>query len=145
MKSSFLINKKKKDGYSYVYLENNNDCCCIWTKNHENKNVYSIERLNVLFELRRQGIGRYLLKKAIGQIKDECSQACIEISARPDKNSEVNIDVLVKFYESEGFEKYQNYCDNNRMDLRLYLDESIKPEPVWDSSYYFEYYRNLRY
>lgn len=122
----------------YVYLEEfPNDCYCMWRKNDLQAKIYSIERLDVLPQLRRRGIARKLLNAAIEHIKVECSQACIEISAQPDEDSEISKENLVIFYESLEFEIYQKYF--SRTDLRLYLDASIKPTPLFDSPLYFKF------
>ncbi|MFM5371784.1 GNAT family N-acetyltransferase [Aeromonas veronii] len=133
------IKYKEDDGYFYVYVEEYpDDCCCMWTKNVQQDNVYSIERLDVLPQFRRNGIALNLINVAIARIKVECSQACIEISAQPDEDSEVTKDNLVKFYQSLGFEIYQNF-NPKRTDLRLYLDPLTKPEPLFDSPDYFKF------
>lgn len=132
------IKYKEDDGNFYVYLEKHpDDCYCMWRHNDHQVNVYSIERLDVLHQLRRNGIARNLLNAAIARIKLECSQACIEISAQPDEDSEVTKDELVIFYQSLGFEIYQNFY-LNRTDLRFYLDVSTKPEPLFDNPHYFK-------
>jgi ribosomal protein S18 acetylase RimI-like enzyme len=64
------------DGDFYVYLEEYpEDCYCMWRKNDNQNKVYSIERLDVLPQLRQSGIARKLLNAAIAHIKVECSQA----------------------------------------------------------------------
>ncbi|MCD9500383.1 GNAT family N-acetyltransferase [Photobacterium carnosum] len=132
------IKYKEDDGDFYVYLEGyTNDCYCMWRKNVHEDLVYSIERLDVLPQLRRDGIARKLLNAAIEHIRGQCRQACIEISAQPDEYSEITTENLVVFYESAKFEIYQKYL--SRTDLRLYLDTSIKPEPLFDSLSYFEF------
>ena len=130
-----IINYREEDGDFYVYLdEYPADCYCMWRKQIDK--VYSIERLDVLPQLRRQGIARKLLNAAIEHIKKECSNACIEISAQPDEGSEITKENLAILYESLKFEVHQKYF--SRTDLRLYLDESIKPKPLFDSPYYFK-------
>ncbi|WP_369921172.1 GNAT family N-acetyltransferase [Marinomonas polaris] len=131
---------KYKEEYSdfYVYLEKHpQDCCCMWRKNNHQEMVYSIERVDVSPQLRRRGIARDLLNAAIQHITVECSQACIEISAQPDEDSEITKENLVTFYESLEFEIHQKYF--LRTDLRLYLDASIKPNPLFDSPDYFKF------
>jgi GNAT superfamily N-acetyltransferase len=126
------IKYKEEDGDFYAYLEKCcNDYYCMWRKNDQLKMFYSIERIDVLPESRRKGIARKLLSYAIKRIKAECNQACIEIIALPDEDSEVNKENLITFYESLGFEIYQNF--GSKVILRLYLDESIKPQPLYDS------------
>ncbi|EIV8646533.1 GNAT family N-acetyltransferase [Vibrio parahaemolyticus] len=133
------IKYKEDNGDFYVYLEEYpEDCYCMWRKNDQQDKVYSIERLDVLRQLRGNNIGRNLLNAAIARIKLECSQACIEISAQPDQDNEITEDVLVKFYQSLGFEIYQDFY-SNRTDLRLYLDASTKPDPLFDSPHYFKW------
>ena len=107
----------------------------MWRKSNEQEMVYSIERLDILPILRRKGIARKLLNKAIERITVECRQACIEITALPDDDGEVTTENLVTFYESLGFEKHQKY--SSRIDLRLYLDASVKPQTVFDSPVFF--------
>lgn len=132
------IKYKEVHGDFTVYLEEHpEDCYCMWRKNNHQYRVYSIERIDVLPKLRGNGLARELLNSAIKYIKVECSQACIEISAQPDVDSEITKEILVIFYKSLGFEIYQKYF--SRIDLRLYLDASIKPNPLFDSPVYFKF------
>ena len=132
------IKYKEVHGDFTVYLaEYPEDCNCMWRKNEDQDMVYSIERIDVLPQLRRNGTARDLLNAAIKQIKAECSQACIEISAQPDEGSEITKENLVTFYQSLGFEIHQKYF--SRTDLRLYLDASIKPNSLFDSPIYFDF------
>ncbi|MFA0678728.1 GNAT family N-acetyltransferase, partial [Vibrio sp. 10N.222.51.A6] len=126
------IKYKESYGDYYVYFEQYpNDCYCLWKKNSQEEKVYSIERIDVLPQLRRRGMARELLNAAIEQIRSECNKACIEISAQPDQDSKITKESLVTFYESAEFEVYQKY--RSRTDLRLYLDASMKPDPLFDS------------
>ena len=132
------IKYKEDNDYFYVYLEEYpEDCNCMWGKHFQQDKVYSIERLDVLPKLRRRGIARKLLYAAIDKIKVECNQACIEISAKPDEDCEITKEDLAVFYESLGFEIHQKYW--SRIDLRLYLDASTKPTPLFDSPLYFKF------
>ncbi|NOI03410.1 GNAT family N-acetyltransferase [Vibrio kanaloae] len=128
---------REKNGFSYFCLEtDSDDCNCMWRKVTEPENVYTIERIDILPALRRQGLARKLLTHTINHVKDECPKACIEITAEPDENSAVTVQDLVTFYESLGFEKYQSF--GSRVHLRLYLDNSVKPHTVYDSPFYFK-------
>jgi predicted GNAT family N-acyltransferase len=132
------IKYKEVHGDFTVYLvDYPEDCRCMWRKNEDQYMVYSIERIDVLPHLRRSGVARDLLNSAIKRIKEECSQACIEISAQPDEGSEITKEILVTFYQSIGFEIHQKY--SSRTDLRLYLDSSIKPNLLFDSPEYFKF------
>lgn len=136
MTKSFNIRYREQDINFYAYLESySDDCYCMWRKKNEQKNVYSIERLDILSEFRRKGLARKLLNDAIEHIKIECPQACIEITAEPDTDSGVTIENLVAFYESLGFEKYLQL--SSRVHLRLYLDDNVKPHTVYDNPFYF--------
>lgn len=136
MNNLYNIRYKEQNGYFYLYLEDySNDCYCMWKKNHEQEMVYSIERLDILHELRRKGLARKLLNDAIKRISVECPKACIEIIAKADKDSDITTDNLVTFYKSLDFEEYQRF--ESKVILRLYIDESIKPQPVFDSPCYF--------
>lgn len=131
------IMHKKHDGSIYVYFENYDyDCNCMWRKNSAHENVYTIERVDILPEFRRKGFARVLLMDAIKRITVECPQACIEISAKPDEDSGVTVENLVAFYESLGFEKHLNL--ETYVHLRLYLDDSEKPDTVYDNPFYFK-------
>ncbi|MDO6640854.1 GNAT family N-acetyltransferase [Shewanella sp. 5_MG-2023] len=126
------IKYKEVHGDFIVYLEEHpKDCYCMWRKDDHQNMFYSIERIDVLPELRRTGIARDLLNTAIEHIQVECNQACIEIIALPDESSEVTKENLVTFYVSLGFELYQDF--GIKVVLRRYLDESIKPQPLYDS------------
>ena len=128
---------KEQDGFLYVYFEKyDDDCNCMWRKNSSNENVYTIERVDILPEFRRKGFARELLMDTIKRIAVECPQACIEISAKPDKDSEVTVENLVAFYESLGFEKQLDL--GTHVHLRLYLDDSVKPDTVYDNPFYFK-------
>ncbi|UQA54489.1 GNAT family N-acetyltransferase [Vibrio sp. ED002] len=128
---------KEEHGDFYVYLEEHpSDCCCMWRKSDVMNGVYSIERLDVLPELRGQGMGRNLLNAAIQHIESEYPKACIEISAKPDGDSDITKEDLAAFYKSANFEIY--WENSSRIDLRLYLDESLKPTPLYDSPEYFK-------
>ena len=131
------IMHKEQDGFSYSYFENySDDCNCMWRKNSDYENVYTIERLDISFEFRRKGFARKLLEDAINCIKVECPKSCIEITAEPDEDSELTVENLVDFYESLGFEKY--LILGGRTHLRLYLDGSVKPDTVYDYPFYFK-------
>lgn len=120
-----------------VYLEEHpEDCYCMWRKDDHQNMFYSIERIDVLPELRRTGIARELLNAAIENIKAECNQACIEIIALPDEGSKLTKENLVTFYTSLEFEIYQNF--GLKVVLRRYLDESIKPQPLYDNPSVFK-------
>ncbi|HIF9507304.1 TPA: GNAT family N-acetyltransferase [Photobacterium damselae] len=123
----------EKNGFSSFEI-NNKDCNCTWRKATE-PDVYTIERVDILPEFRRNGLARKLLNHTIVHIKKACPKACIEITAKPDENSGVTVHDLVTFYESLGFERYLNLSD--RVHLRLYLDHSVKPHTVYDSTSYF--------
>ena len=128
---------REKNGFSYSCFEtNSDDCNCMWRKVTEPENVYTIERIDILPAFRRQGLARELLNHAIKYIKGECPKACIEITAEPDENSGITVQDLVTFYESLGFEKHLSL--GSRVHLRLYLDDSVKPHPVYDSIFYFK-------
>ncbi|MBU3005953.1 GNAT family N-acetyltransferase [Paraglaciecola arctica] len=132
------IMHKEHDGFFYVYFENyDDDCNCKWRKNSENENVYNIERVDILSEFRRKGFARVLLTDAIKRIAVECPQACIEILAKPEEDSGVTVENLVAFYESLGFEKHLDL--KTYVNLRLYLDDSAKPDIVYDYPLYFKY------
>ncbi|GAD90717.1 hypothetical protein VHA01S_054_00110 [Vibrio halioticoli NBRC 102217] len=129
---------REEHGDFYAYLEEYpRDCCCMWRKNDLDNRVYSIERLDVLLELRGQGIGRNLLTAAIQKIESECPQACIEISAKPDEDSEISKEALATFYESVNFKVHRKNL--TRIDLRLYLDESLMPTQLYDNPTYFKF------
>jgi predicted GNAT family N-acyltransferase len=131
------IMHKEHDGFLYVYFENyDDDCNCMWRKNSGHENVYTIERVDILPEFRRKRLARVLLMDTIKRITVECPQACIEISAKPDEDSGVTVENLVAFYESLGFEKYLNL--ETYVHLRLYLDDSVKPDTVYDNPFYFK-------
>jgi len=137
-RESMEIMYREEHGDFYVYLEESpSDCCCMWRKSDSINGFYTIERLDVLPELRGQGVGRNLLNTAIQHIKSECPQACIEISAQPDEDSKISKEDLAKFYESVNFEVYRN--NSVRIDLRLYFDESLKPTPLYDSPEFFKF------
>ena len=128
---------KDHDGFLYVYFENyDDDCNCMWRKNTVHENVYTIERVDILPEFRRKGFARVLLMETLNSIEVECPQACIEISAEPDEGSEITVENLVSFYESLGFEKHLSL--GSRVHLRLYLDDSVKPNTVYDHPSYFK-------
>ncbi|EGA71372.1 hypothetical protein VISI1226_03940 [Vibrio sinaloensis DSM 21326] len=131
------IMHKEHDGFLYVYFENyDDDCNCMWRKNPEHENVYTIERVDILPEFRRKGFARELLKGTLKRIAAECPQACVEITAEPDDDSGITVENLVAFYESLGFEKH--LCLRSRVHLRLYLDDSVKPNTVYDHPFYFK-------
>jgi predicted GNAT family N-acyltransferase len=127
---------KEHDYFLYMYFENNDECSCMWRKNPEEENVYTIERVDILPEFRRKGLARDLLISTIKRITAECPQACVEISAKPDEDCGVTVKNLVVFYKSLGFEKHQ--CLGDRVHLRLYLDDSVKPDTVYDYEFYFK-------
>jgi predicted GNAT family N-acyltransferase len=131
------IMHKEHDGFLYVYFENyDDDCYCKWRKNSGTENVYTIERVDILSEFRRRSFARVLLMDTIKRIKVECPQACIEILAKPDEDSGVIVENLVAFYESLGFEQQLNLV--TYVNLRLYLDDSVKPDTVYDNPLYFK-------
>lgn len=107
----------------------------MWRQNAEHKNVYSIERLDILPEFRRKGLAKKLLNETLKHIAVKCPKACVEITAEPDADSGLTMNNLVTFYESLGFKKYQSL--GTRVHLRLYLDESVKPRTVYDNPSYF--------
>lgn len=108
----------------------------MWRKAPEPDNVYTIERIDILPEIRGKGFARELIKDAIRRIEAECPKACVEITAEPDDGSEITIENLVGFYKSLGFEIYQSL--GHRVHLRLYLDDSVKPHTVYDNPFYFK-------
>ncbi|MFL7022898.1 GNAT family N-acetyltransferase [Enterovibrio norvegicus] len=66
------IMHKEHDGFLYTYFENyDDDCNCMWRKNSEHENVYTIERVDILPEFRRKGFARELLKDALKRIAVE--------------------------------------------------------------------------
>jgi len=128
---------RESNGFSYSYFENySDDCNCMWRKVTEPENVYTIERIDILPEFRGKGFARELIKDAIKRIEAECPKACVEITAEPDEDSGISVENLVGFYESLGFEKYQNF--GSRVHLRLYLDDSVKPHTVYDYPFHFK-------
>ncbi|WP_318418060.1 GNAT family N-acetyltransferase [Photobacterium leiognathi] len=132
-----IMCKEEHDGFLYVYFENyENDCNCMWRKNPEYENVYSIERVDILPQFRRSGCARKLLENTLKRISEECPQACVEITAKPDENSGLTVENLVAFYESLGFETYLRLGD--RVHLRLYFDCAVKPSVVYDHPFFFK-------
>ena len=127
---------KEHPDFLCVYFENYEDCNCLWRKNSEHENVYTIERVDILPEFRRQGFARKLLINTIDRIRVECPQACVEISAKPDADSGVTVENLEDFYESLEFEKHLSL--GSHVHLRLYLDCSVKPNTVFDNPFYFK-------
>ena len=128
---------RESRGFSYSYFENYaDDCNCMWRETPETENIYTIERIDILPEFRGNGFARELIKDAIKRIKAGCPKACVEITANPDDDSGITVENLVGFYESLGFERYQNL--GSRVHLRLYLDDSVKPNIVFDNPFYFK-------
>lgn len=128
---------RESSGFSYSYFENyTDDCNCMWRKVPEPENVYTIERIDILPELRGKGFARELIKDAIKRIEAECPKACVEITAEPDEDSGITVENLVGFYESLGFEKHQSL--GSRVHLRLYLDDKVKPDTVYDYPFHFK-------
>lgn len=61
-----------------------------------------IEELYVPFKYRRQGIGRALLRAAVNDAKKRYPSMAIKLVVAP-LSPEIDYDILVDFYESEGF------------------------------------------
>lgn len=72
-----------------------------------------IEELFVPFKYRRQGIGRALLRAAVSDAKKRYPSMVIKLVVAP-LSSEIDYDILVNFYESEGFsieqDNIMSYC-----------------------------------
>lgn len=66
-----------------------------------------IEELFVPFKYRRQGIGRALLRAAVSDAKKRYPSMAIKLVVKP-LSSEIDHDILVNFYESEGFSIQQD-------------------------------------
>lgn len=66
-----------------------------------------IEELFVPFKYRRQGIGRALLRAAVSDAKKRYPSMAIKLVVEP-LSSEIDHDILVNFYESEGFSIQQD-------------------------------------
>lgn len=62
-----------------------------------------ISGLDVSPEYRRRGYGRALLRAAIDYAKAEFPRLPLKLAAVPDADS-IDLDSLIAFYESEGFE-----------------------------------------
>ena len=67
----------------------------------ENQHVL-IEELFVPFKYRRQGIGRALLRAAVSDAHKRYPSMAIKLVVEP-LSPEIDQDILVEFYESEGF------------------------------------------
>ena len=133
------FHKKELHGYSYFYLIGHFDSCyCMWVADSENDMVFTVGRIDVLPSMRRKGLGRKLLQGALEHIKKEHPKACIEIIAQADSDEQVSTKDLVKFYKSVGFELHQDY--GSKVHLRLYFDSELKPQPLFDSPFYFRDY-----
>ena len=61
-----------------------------------------IEELFVPFKYHRQGIGRALLRAAVSDAKKRYPSMAIKLVVEP-LSPEIDQDILVEFYESEGF------------------------------------------
>lgn len=69
---------------------------------YEEEHYVLIEELFVPFKYRRQGIGRALLRAAVSDAKKRYPSMAIKLVVEP-LSPEIDQDILVEFYESEGF------------------------------------------
>lgn len=67
-----------------------------------------ISGLDVSPEHRRQGHGRALLRAAVDYAKAEFPHIPLKLAAVPDSDG-MDLDSLIAFYESEGFEVVKDY------------------------------------
>lgn len=72
------------------------------TDDFDEERYVLIEELFVPFKYRRQGIGRALLRAAVSDAKKRYPSMAIKLVVGP-LSPEIDQDILVEFYESEGF------------------------------------------
>lgn len=72
------------------------------SEDYEEDQHVLIEELFVPFKYRRQGIGRALLRAAVSDAKKWYPSMAIKLVVEP-LSPEIDQDILVEFYESEGF------------------------------------------
>lgn len=72
------------------------------SEDYEEDQHVLIEELFVPFKYRRQGIGRALLRAAVSDAHKRYPSMAIKLVVKP-LSSEIDQDILVEFYESEGF------------------------------------------
>lgn len=78
----------------YIFPNNSED--------YEENHYVFIEELFVPFKYRRQGIGRALLRAAVSDAKKRYPSMAIKLLVEP-LSPEIDQDILIDFYESEGF------------------------------------------
>ena len=72
------------------------------SEDYEEDQPVPIEALFVPFKYRRQGIGRALLRAAVSDAHKRYPSMAIKLVVEP-LSPEIDQDILVEFYESEGF------------------------------------------
>lgn len=72
------------------------------SEDYEEDRHVLIEELFVPFKYRRQGIGRALLRAAVSDAHKRYPSMTIKLVVEP-LSPEIDQDILVEFYESEGF------------------------------------------
>ena len=72
------------------------------SEDYEEDQHVLIEELLVPFKYRRQGIGRALLRAAVSDDNKRYPSMAIKLVVEP-LSPEIDQDILVEFYESEGF------------------------------------------
>lgn len=97
--------EKAKEAGAYISWDEESDP--IFDKEGDeigNDDYILIGKLFIPSELRGQGIGRLLLRDSLKKISREHPGETVRLAALPFDNSPLEMNELVKFYESEGFD-----------------------------------------